>query len=144
MNSILLKTSKLITIILFVSMLSGCSLLASLLEGNNVIIFGTGTFDDGISQEKRIFKQDEDFLFEAQTSSNFKTTTIHFTLIKDDFGSETIYDDWEVSVDPTWNSLLYEFHLVDEDGEFEPGDYIVRMFKEDFEYVTEATFTIIE
>ncbi|KRG07942.1 hypothetical protein ACA29_25125 [Lederbergia galactosidilytica] len=54
MNSILLKTSKLITIILFVSMLSGCSLLASLLEGNNVIIFGTGTFDDGISQEKRM------------------------------------------------------------------------------------------
>ncbi|MCJ7842279.1 hypothetical protein MUB24_15525 [Lederbergia sp. NSJ-179] len=141
MKRSLLTVAKVLLIAAFASMLSGCSLLAALLAEEKGIVFGTGTFEDGIEEEKNVFLQDEDILFEAYVSEELKTTAIHFTLLKDEDDSETIYEEWDISVDPTWDRFLYEFHLVDEDGEFEPGNYIVRMFKNETEYVTEGMFT---
>lgn len=144
MRRSLTSLTKALLIVLFASALSGCNVLTAILESEDEgIIFGTGTFDDGITQEKTDFSPDEDILFEASTSNAFKTTSLHFILLKDESNSEWIYDEWDLTVDPTWNTLLYEFHLVDEYGELEQGDYILRMFNSDSELMTEGTFTVL-
>ncbi|WP_062108809.1 hypothetical protein [Bacillus niameyensis] len=143
MRRSLTSLAKALLIVLFASALSGCSLLTAILEsGDDGITFGTGTFDEGITQEKTVFSPDDDILFEAYTNNAFKTTSLHFILLKDELDSEWIYDEWDLTVDPTWNTLLYEFHLVDEYGELEQGDYILRMFNSDSELMTEGTFTV--
>lgn len=134
---------KVLILISLTTILSGCNIISVLLDSSNEgIIFGTGSFENGIDTVKNVFSQDEDILLEATTENEFKTTTLHFTLLKNEADSEIIYEEWEISVDPTWNSVLYEFHLVDEYGEFEIGDYIVRIFDHNFTLLTEGTFSI--
>lgn len=108
----------------------------------DVITFGTGTIDDGIEKEKSSFKQGEDFLLEVYLSDSFGTSEIKYNLLILENDHEIIYAEWTDSVDPTWNYIIYEFHIVDLDGEFEPGEYIVRMFTDESELIAEGTFTI--
>ncbi|HLR71795.1 MAG TPA: hypothetical protein VK085_10250 [Pseudogracilibacillus sp.] len=129
-------------LMIFILVLSGCSTLLNLIGGGDEIIFGTGTFEEGIDDEKSPFTQEEDILLEAYTSEAFGTSEIKFTVLSSDNDSEEIYDEWYDKVDPTWDQILYEFHLVDYYGEFEPGDYIVRIFKDESELIAEGKFSI--
>ncbi len=122
--------------------LSGCGAILDVIAGGDGIVFGTGTFEDGIQDERSSFQPDEDFLLEAYTRDAFGTSDIKFTILKSDNDTEAIYEEWYDKVDPTWNEILYDFHIVDLDGEFEPGDYIVRIFKDESELLAEGTFSI--
>jgi|GEM_PF-6996210 len=129
-------------LIFFVMMLTACSSIIETFIEKDVIKFGTGTFEDGIEEHRSTFSQDEDFLLEVRLSESFGTSDIRFVILKSANDSEEIYEEWYTPVDPTWSEFLYEFHLVDYDGTFDTGDYIVRMFTDQSELIAEGAFTI--
>lgn len=45
-------------------------------------------------------------------------------------------------VDPKWNYYLYELQIVEYDGAFDPGDYILKIFTNDIQVIAEGRFTI--
>lgn len=137
-----MKKVYLVVLSVFILLILGaCDSITS--SGTDKIIFGTGTFEEGITNEKSTFSQDEDILLETYLDEPFGVRNIQYTLLQEDGnGGEVLYDDWEDSVDPTWDSLVSEFHLIEYDGTFEPGNYILRMYKNDSELISEGTFSI--
>lgn len=117
--------------------------VTNLFGGDDSIAFGNGTFEDGITDEKSTFSPEEDFLIETYLSEPFGTSDIEFITLKSGTdGSEEIYDQWYETVDPAWDSLIYEYHVVETDGEFDPGDYILRIYSGDSDLIAEGNFTI--
>ncbi|MEI3607218.1 hypothetical protein SPD48_16180 [Pseudogracilibacillus sp. SE30717A] len=133
-----------ISMLMVLLFLSGCGTILDVIGGREGMIFGTGTFEDGIQDKKSTFRSNEDFLLEAYSKKAFGTSEIKITTLKNDNNKEEIYEEWYDKVDPTWNEMLYEFHVVDYDGEYEPGDYIVRIFKDETNLLVEGTFSIEE
>ncbi|MRH41255.1 hypothetical protein GH741_01040 [Aquibacillus halophilus] len=138
------KSLKIFGLILILSIVSGCGLITDAFSEspNEEIVFGTGTFEEGIAEQKSTFSQEEDFLLDAVFSEPFETTEIQFSVLKESNGSEEIYQQWSDTVDPTWETLLYEFQRVEADGQFDKGNYILRMYKNDSELIGEGNFTI--
>lgn len=109
----------------------------------DVLIFGIGSMEEGITENKSTFDQNEDFLMETTLSNPFGTTDIEFIILKiGDNGTEEIYDQWVDTVDPAWDWLIYEFQRVETDGVFDPGNYIVRMYNDESDLLAEGPFTI--
>lgn len=141
------KVSFLLILIPIMLLTTACSGVTSGLNGifggDGSIIFGNGTFEDGVTNEKSTFVPGEDFLIETYLNEPFGTSEIEFITVKsgaDD--TEEIYSQWNETVDPAWDSLIYEYHVAELDGEFEPGDYILRIYSGDSELISEGTFTI--
>lgn len=131
--------------LMMIFLLSGCNIPSLLVNSNSEeIIFGVGDFDQGIEKEKKSFLPSEDILMEVYVEEPFGTNVIHFLVLKVEDNTEYIYDQWEISVDPTWDSLIYEFHLVDEYGPYDEGDYIVRLFDHTYDLIIEGNFSIKE
>ncbi|WP_407267772.1 hypothetical protein [Radiobacillus sp. PE A8.2] len=112
-------------------------------NGPGEILFGPGTFDEGITTYQSVFTENDDFLLDVTLNEPFGTSDVKFIILKSNSdGSEEFYVEWSDTVDPTWNSLVYEFQVVDRDGKFEIGDYIVRIFADGSDLVAEGTFSI--
>lgn len=111
--------------------------------GNQNITFGTGSLDAGITDVKSTFRQDEDFMMEVILNKPFGVSDITFSInmIAHD-GTEIIYDQWNDIVDPTWNYYLYELQIVELDGAFDQGDYILKLFTNEVDLIAEGRFTI--
>jgi len=135
------KTRSIFILIVLSITLTACN-IGGLIEGDS-IIFGTGTLDSGITNEQSTFGPDEDFIMELETAEPFGVTDITFTLLETtEDGTEVILEQWDDVVDPSWNYFIYDFHIVELDGAFEPGDYTVRIFSPDSSMIAEGSFTI--
>ena len=141
MKDNLVRLFKVLCLVLLTTLIAACS-ETDVINKEGVIVFGTGIFEEGITEQKDIFTQSEDILIETDLSEPFGTSEINFILLKDEGGSETIYDEWPVTVDPSWSWFSYEMQLVSEDGELETGDYILRMFKNSSDLISEGAFSV--
>lgn len=134
----------LFVLIPFILLTTACGgVVNGLVGGDDSIVFGTGTIEEGITEEKSTFAPGEDFFIETHLNEPFGTTELEFITLKlgpDD--SEEFYAYWYEVIDPTWNSLIYEYHIAALDGAFEPGDYILRIYGGDSELFAEGNFTI--
>lgn len=109
---------------------------------DNEIKFGTGDFDDGIEEVKSIFSKEEDFLMEVYLSDPFGDGTINSVLLQVEGDSETIYQEWEDSVDPNWEWMVTDFQKTDYDGKFDTGNYILRIYDTTSNLLAEGEFSI--
>lgn len=134
---------KLCLLVLFGFILTACdagNILSS--GGTDKIIFGTGTFEEGITDKKSTFSADEDFYLETNLSKPFGTSEVTFSILQVTNDMETIYEEWNDTVDPSWNYFFYEFQLVEHDGEFDLGDYILRMYSDQSDLIAEGKFRV--
>ena len=65
----------------------------------------------------------------SRFSEPVATKDIAFVLLMDVNGTEIMYDDWTSTIDPSWDTLVYEFQRVEEDGTLDPGNYIMRIYR---------------
>ncbi|ADU32012.1 hypothetical protein [Evansella cellulosilytica] len=127
-------------------LLMGCGGLISeiLSDGprSGEMIFGTGTFEQGIQHEKTVFSTHEDILMEANFAKPLGTRDVYYILHKIDGGHESYYDDWYDTLDPSWDWILTEFHLVHVHGVFDIGNYRLRLYNDYDELMAEGSFSI--
>jgi len=138
------KISLLFIVISILLLTTACGgVVNSLVGEDDSIVFGNGTLEDGITEEKSTFAPGEDFFIETNLNEPFGTTEIELITLKlGSDGSEEFYNYWYEVVDPAWNFLLYKYHIAALDGAFEPGDYILRIYGGESELLAEGNFTI--
>lgn len=123
-------------IILSVLLLTGCG------PREGTITFGAGNLEDGILNERSTFYPEDDFMLEANLAKPFDSSEIRLVTLKHSKGMETMYEEWYETVDPSWDWLVYEFHITNYEEEFEKGHYIVRMYTNETNLIAEGGFSI--
>lgn len=126
-------------------LLSACGIvemLASVAGSSNEITLGTGNLDYGVLDEKYRFSQYEDIMMDIYMDEPFGTSEISFVIVKKEGSSELMHMQWYETVDPSWDWMTYEFYLVNYDGVLDPGEYMVRVFKNDSDLIAERRFSI--
>lgn len=107
------------------------------------VVFGTGTYEYGIEEEKDTFTSDETIIMDVYLDEPIGIDEIHYVISKKGENGEYYpYDNWYAEIDPTWD---YFFTDITNDYEgfngFLKGEYILEVMNES-EVLAEGSFTV--
>lgn len=110
--------------------------------GKGEVIFGSGSLEEGVTDEKSIFSHNDDILLEADFTESAGTTDIQIIVLQNKAGNEYFYDEWYETIEPEWVWMIYEFQKSDVSEGFDSGDYTVKIYNANSVLLAEGFFSI--
>ena len=94
--------------------------------------------EEEVAKEVEEFNSGDTIGFEMSGKKAVETSSIRILFVKYNGDTETIIDEFDDSIDPSWN-WFYNYY---EDSNFDTGEYAIKIFKGEGELLAQKRFEI--